>query len=667
VKTSRSLDQIAGARDDVWGDGPDLGRVTGATKSPWPGSFSPQLAVLAESPPSGEEWLHEIKFDGYRFLARIKNGKVQLLTRNGKDWTAKFPSVAKALSKLKADTAIIDGEMVVLDNEGRSDFQSLQALLKDKETQQPVYFAFDLPFCNGFDLRNVPLIERKQQLEHLLDQSKLGTTIRFSEHVRGNGAAVIDKACGMALEGIISKQADASYVSRRDTSWLKSKCGQRQEFIVIGYTDPKGSRAGFGSLLLGYHDDKKKLVYAGRVGTGFDEKLLKGAIENLRRLKQDKPPTDLPVPAREQKDAHWVKPELVAEVKFAGWTRDRVLRHAVFVAFRSDKPAAQIVREMPVKPRKISKLSKADANSSNKRKVPPSSGSSEGVVLSHPDKVFYPDSGTTKQDLADYYTFVQQFMLPHVVRRPLALVRCPGGLSSKCFFQRNWSSTLPPAIDKVDVGEGKAKEFHVAVHDLAGIISMAQIAVLEIHTWNCHVESVEQPDQLIFDLDPGPDLSWKRIIEAARRVDDALKALSLPTFLKTSGGKGLHITIPIEPNIDWDTAKRFCATIAKSLAEKSDLFVANMRKDLRRGKVYLDYNRNGRSATAVAPYSTRARPGAPVSMPISWTDLGKLKSADHFRVEMVGRYLEKRKSDPWQDFEKSRVDLHKVIGQKSAA
>lgn len=306
-------------------------------------------------------------------------------------------------------------------------------------------------------------------------------------------------------------------------------------------------------------------------------------------------------------------------------------------------------------------------NSNRKKSPAPGESSVAGVQLSHPDKVLYPESGVTKQDVAEYYAAVEQWMLPHVVERPLALVRCPNGLASKCFFQRNWSDTLPQAIDKVDVSNGKTKEWHVAVHDLAGIISLAQIGVLEIHTWNCRNKNVERPDQIIFDLDPGPNVTWKQIIEGARLLNRTLQSLRLPTFLKTSGGKGLHITIPIEPNLDWDSAKSFSETIAKSLVQKSDLFVANMRKDLRGGKIYVDYNRNGRSATAVAPYSTRARPGAAVSMPISWEELGKLKSADHFTVETARRYLDKRKADPWRSFERSRVDLRKLVSRKSAA
>jgi len=680
VKTARTLDQIAGDRDDVWHSRSNgSAKIPGATKSPLPKPFSPQLAVLADSPPSGDQWLHEIKFDGYRIIARIKAGSVQLITRNGKNWTGKFPGIAKALAKLKVDSAIVDGEVVVLDKQGRSDFQSLQAMLKHKETAEPTYFAFDLLFFDGLDLRASALLDRKNILKKILDQSNVAPRVNFSDHVQGSGDSVIEKACGMALEGIVSKRADAPYVSRRDPTWLKSKCGQRQEFVIIGFTDPRGSRTGFGSLLLGYHDKNKKLVYAGRVGTGFDERLLGDTQKRLRELRQDEPPTDVPPPPRERRAAHWVKPTLVGEVKFTGWTRDGVLRHPAFVAFRSDKPASQIVREMPVPPEDVRAIHKfarngthmATAKSKSRSPAPaPSQRRSDedsvaGVKLSHPDKILYPDSGTTKRDLANYYAAVEQWMMPHVASRPLALVRCPGGLASKCFFQRNWSETLPSSIDKVNVGQGKTKDFHVAIHGLPGIISLVQISALEIHIWNCQAANVEHPDQLVFDLDPGPDLSWKQLIEGARILNRKLQSLHLPTFLKTSGGKGLHITIPIEPNVDWDSAKSFCETIAKSLAQKADIFIANMRKDLRHGKVYIDYNRNGRSATAVAPYSTRARAGAPVSMPISWEELGRLKSANSFTVETAGRYLAKRKADPWKDFEKSRVDLRKIGQRKS--
>ena len=339
VKTRRQIEQIAEARDDVWSsDAKEAAKSRGARKAAMPAKLTPQLAVLADRPPEGHGWLHEIKFDGYRILAHIKNGNVKLMTRNGHDWTAKFAPIATALSKLKVDSAIVDGEAVVLDAEGKSDFQLLQAMLKSKEKATPVLFAFDLPFCNGVDLTQTPLIERKARLEKLLTQSRLGQRIRYSEHFDTAGEEVLSKACGLSLEGIISKRADAPYVSRREATWLKSKCQQRQEFVIIGFTQAQGSRKGFGALLLGVHNDKKQLVYAGRVGTGFDDRLLGDLHAQLKKLEQKSPPTDIAPPRREVKAAHWVRPALVGEVRFTGWTRDNVLRHPVFIALRSDKP-----------------------------------------------------------------------------------------------------------------------------------------------------------------------------------------------------------------------------------------------------------------------------------------------------------------------------------------
>jgi bifunctional non-homologous end joining protein LigD len=677
VKTRRSLQRIANERENVWsGDAKKTAKLPAAKSAALPSALSPQLAVLAEHPPVGNEWLHEIKFDGYRILAFIKSGEVKLRTRNGLDYTAKFPQIAKMLSQLKTDSAVLDGEVVVLDSAGRSDFQSLQALLKHKIKVTPLYYAFDLPFCNGSDLRGSPLIERKQLLEKLLAGEKSSSTVRYSEHVLGNGEAMIDKACGLSLEGIVSKRADAPYVSRRAPTWLKSKCNHRQEFVIVGYSDPGGSRHGFGALLLGYHKDGQ-LVYAGRVGTGFDARLLDDLHRQLQAHARKAPSVKLPTGVR-RGDVHWVEPTLVGEIRFAGWTRDGMLRHPAFIALRSDKPAKEIVREAPIEPpasdvKAIVRPNKTSRKQTVKPVIPvgrQAAGSDVVVAdisLTHPDKIFFPESGTTKRDLANYCEMVSEWILPHVVSRPLALIRCPDGRAAKCFFQRNWSSTLPAAVDQVEVSAGKKKEIHVGVHDLSGVISLVQIGVLEFHTWNCRAKNIERPDQLIFDLDPGPDVRWPRVVEAAGMVRQTLENLDFPAFLKTSGGKGLHITIPIKPNITWEDAKSFCETIAKDLVSRSDLFVANMRKDLRGGKVYIDYHRNGRGATAVAPYSTRAREGAPVSMPISWKELGKLNSAAHFTVESARCYLEQRKTDPWHDFEASRVDVRKVVGRRSAA
>ncbi|MGC2034954.1 MAG: DNA ligase D, partial [Thermoplasmata archaeon] len=490
MKSGRTLERVGVDRNDVWHpEARETTKPDHAKRSAMPTHLSPQLAVLADHPPKGDEWLHEVKFDGYRLLAFIRSGKVRLLTRRGLDWTGKFSAIADPLSRLKADSAIIDGEAVVLDRAGRSDFQALQAMLKNEARMTPVFYAFDLPFCNGVDLRATALVARKQRLEELLKESHLAPRIRFSDHIQGHGDRIVQKACRMALEGIISKRFDSPYVSRRDPSWLKSKCVDRQEFVIIGYTDPQGLRSGLGALLLGVHDEKDRLVYAGRVGTGFNDKGLRSLRTRLEGMERDGPPTDVAPPPRERRDAHWVKPSLVAEVRFSHWTRDGVLRHPTFVALRSDKPASKIVREKPVTPEKLGPLRRT----SGKAHVPPSSAATSAartpppvaeVRLTHPDKQLYPEQGLTKRDVAEYYGAVQKWMLPHVVDRPLSLLRCPDGLAGKCFFQRNWSETMPPAIDKIKVGGRKKREEHVIVHDIQGLLSLVQIGVLEVHCWN---------------------------------------------------------------------------------------------------------------------------------------------------------------------------------------
>jgi bifunctional non-homologous end joining protein LigD len=676
VKTGRTLEGIEDERDAVWQSKKVSGENGNGRKDrkvDWP-KVGPQLAVLADRPPEGKEWLHEIKFDGYRILSFISGGEARLMTRNEQDWTGKFPTIARAMGKLKVESAIVDGELVVLDDAGRSDFQSLQAAIKDGEAGKFVMYVFDLLYLDGKDLRGQPLEARKAQLEEILKKSNVAAHVRYSDHVKGSGESVIKKACGMALEGIISKRADAPYVARREGTWLKSKCTKQQEMVVVGYTDPEGSREGFGSLLMGVHDDKGRLVYAGRVGTGFDAELLQELRDQLDALGQEKTPLDVDPPARERRHAHWVRPTLVAEVRFSNWTRDGVLRHPAFLGLRKDKAAAEVKREVEipvekavgkkggatvrVKTTSAGRGGKAKKPAAEKEK-PASSGTVAGVKLTHPDKVLYADVGVTKQELADYYVTVAEWMLPHVAGRPLTLLRCPAGAGEKCFYQRNWTNTTPESVR----GAGK-EDASLGIADVEGLAALVQIGALEIHTWNCLAKDLEQPDQLVFDLDPGPGVTWKRIVEGAEALHDVLEKFGLPSFLKTSGGKGLHLTLPIVPNVTWEEGKAFCQRVAMSMSAGSDLFVANMRKDLRGGKIYLDFQRNGRSATAVAPYSSRARAGAAVSMPIEWEELGRLKGADQFTVRNAAEHVSKRKKDPWRDFEKVRVDLRKLAAGK---
>jgi bifunctional non-homologous end joining protein LigD len=671
VKSRRTLDRIRDARDDVWSlEARATAKLGRAKRSTMPTALSPQLAALADRPPQGDEWLHEVKYDGYRLVAFVSDGKVRLRTRRGIDWTEKFSPIANALAHLKVDSAVVDGEVVVFDEGGRSDFQSLQAMLKGGARASPTFVAFDLPYCDGTDLRSARLDERKKRLDEILRRSGPSPRILFSDHIRGHGDRAFEKACRMGLEGIISKRADSPYVSRREPTWLKNKCVQRQEFVIAGYTDPQGGRSVLGALLLGVHDERGRLVFAGRVGTGFSESILRELRTRLEAIPADRPPTGFSPPPRERRRYHWVEPTLVAEVRFTEWTRDGVLRNPTFIALRSDKPAARIVRERPKKPEATSQSRRVDAERGVPGRPLPTVARGDpsvvaGVRLTHPEKVMYPSPRITKRDIADYYVAVQQWMLPFVAGRPLTLLRCPDGVSGKCFYQRNWSPTMPSAIGRVRVGGPEKPEEHVILHDVQGLVALVQMGVMEIHCWNGVATDVDRPDQLIFDLDPGEGVPWSRVVESARAVKKLLDSLGLPSFIKTSGGKGFHIVVPIQPNIDWESAKSFTKAIAEDLSRGSDLFVANMRKELRRGKVYIDYNRNDHFATAVAPYSARSRAGAAVSMPVSWRELGRLKSADQYTLGNAVRYCTRRSADPWGDFERSRINLRSLVHSKN--
>jgi bifunctional non-homologous end joining protein LigD len=552
----------------------------------------------------------------------------------------------------------------VLDAEGRSDFQALQNLMRKGKSATPVFYAFDLPYCDNHDLRNTPLVERKELLASILKQSANALKyLRYSEHHVGTGDSVIEAACRMKLEGIISKKADAAYVSTRSGTWLKSKCGGRQEFVIVGYTDPKGSRTGLGALLLGYHDPQGKLVYAGRVGTGFNEKMLKDLTKQFAKHAIRQSPVEH-VPARERREAHWIEPKFVGEVKFTGWTDDNILRHPSFVALRSDKPAREIVREdlQPMGRSNGQHASNGSVKKSHAKKAASPRDNEYG--LSSPDKILYPEAKLTKLDLAKYYDAVADLMLPHVANRPLAVLRCPEGRGKTCFFQRHANKTVPDAVDSIDVSEkeGEPKQPYLMIRDKAGLIALVQIGALEIHMWGSTADDIEHAERLVFDLDPDPDLPFRAVAEAAEDLRKVLAGLKLPAFLKTTGGKGLHVVVPLKQTVDWDGIKDFSRVIAEDMARrKPELYLVNMRKALRKGKIYIDFLRNARAATAVAPYSFRAREGAPVSAPLAWSELKKLKSASQFTVStMLGR-IKRQKRDPWAAFEKSRVDLLKVL------
>ncbi|MBV9522485.1 MAG: DNA ligase D, partial [Alphaproteobacteria bacterium] len=672
VASGRDMAAIAEAADRVWDSTegevrgrPETPRETRRTAdAPLP-QIVPQLATVAAEVPEGEEWLHEIKFDGYRILARIENGEVVLLSRNGLDWTAKFPEIAAALAELPVGQAAIDGEVVALDAEGRSSFSALQQALSEGRTAALVYFAFDLLHREGEDLRASPLESRKEALRKLV--AAAGRTIRYSDHQTGHGAAFLDHACRAALEGIVSKRRGTPYRAGRSRAWLKIKCGNREEFIIVGYSDPAGTRIGFGALLLGFFDPGGILRYAGRVGTGFDERLLKALHRRLARLAVKQRPVAALPKGVTTRGVHWVEPSLVAEIRFAEWTRDDVLRHAVFLGLREDKPAREVVFDRsasrPVKPAPGNGAARPLPQSSDRPAISRDGSTRiDGVRLTNAAKILYPGEGIANLDLATYYHHVARWALPHLAGRPLAIVRCPEGEKGECFFQKHVSAGMPEAIKHAEIAEEGGAETVLYIADAAGLVSLAQLGALEIHPWGSTLRRIEQPDRLIFDLDPDEALSWDRMIEAALAVKGALARLGLESFAKTTGGKGLHVVVPVTPRLPWPEAKAFTKAIADGLvAAAPERYTATLAKRARRGKIFIDYLRNGRGATAVGAFSTRARPGAPVSAPLSWSEVEGGIRSDQFTIANLPERLAAQRRDPWNGF----FDLKQSISAKA--
>lgn len=578
-----------------------------------------------ESPPTTGEWIHEIKFDGYRIQAQLQNGKIRLFTRNGLDWTKKYPLIAERLEKLSLDQCILDGEMVVLDERGRSDFQALQAAMKEGRDESILYYCFDLLYLNDKDLRGKPLIERKMELKRLIGKIR-SPLIRFSDHLSKNAEEFFHASCEQQLEGIVSKDKNASYVSGRTGLWMKTKCQKQQEFVIGGYTEPRGNRSSLGALLLGVYENGN-LRYAGRCGAGFDTVTLKSVYRRLKPLETKHSPFTIDSP--HEHDIHWVKPKLAAEVSFSMWTRDQHLRAPVFHGLREDKNMIEIVKE---KPKLLTK--------------PPL------VSLTHPDKILYPVEKITKQEIADYYSSVSKFMLPQISDRPLSLVRCPAGTTSGCFYQKHFvpqKRLSPSPLHEIGIKESHEVRSYITINSSEGLLALVQMGAFEIHTWSCHQPDVEHPDQIVIDLDPAPDVPFSEVKKAARLVKEALEFLNLKSFVKLSGGKGLHIHVPIIPIYSWNEIKELSKVVSEALAQRyPSRFTATMSKSQRKGRIFIDYLRNGRSATAVAPYSLRAKKLSSVAMPIEWKELSTIDRADHFTLRKALEHLKKRKKDPWK-------------------
>ncbi|BBK32685.1 ATP-dependent DNA ligase LigD phosphoesterase module /ATP-dependent DNA ligase LigD polymerase module [Stella humosa] len=615
----------------------DPAKIKGARKAAMPAFVEPALATLVAKPPAGARWLHEIKFDGYRLQARIEGGRVKLLTRSGLDWTRRFgKTVVAALQALPTGAALIDGELVVETDSGASDFSALQADLSEGRSDRFAFYAFDLLHLDGYDLTSLGLARRKEMLRGLVGTEP--GLVRFSDHFDASGAMILRHACRLSLEGVVSKLRDAPYRSGRGKSWVKSKCSARQEFVVGGYVPSTTSRKAIGSLVLGVHEDGE-LRHVGRVGTGFTAAVAEDLFAKLQRLKAPASPFAGRLDAEAARGVRYARPELVAEVEFRGWTGEGNLRHAAFRGLREDKPAAEIVRE--------------EAKSAPAPKAP-----RRTVKLTHPDRVYWPDDGVTKEGLADYYTEVWRHVAPHIVGRPLALLRAPEGIAGQSFFQKHAWKGVHSAIDLVADPADAGGQPLIAIHDLDGLIGLVQAGVLEIHPWGSTLADWEHPDLIVMDLDPGEGVPWEAVIEAATETADRLRKMGLAAFVKTSGGKGLHVVTPLKPKADWPAVKAFTRGLAEAMAADSpDRFVATITKSKRRGRILIDYLRNQRGMTAVAPYSTRARPGAAVSMPLAWDELGPGIGPAYFTVANAPTRLATLRSDPWDGFRAAAVPL----------
>ncbi|SAK94529.1 DNA ligase D [Caballeronia hypogeia] len=632
--------------------------IEGATKAKLPATFKPQLATLVDVAPPGDDWAYEIKFDGYRVLARIETvgakHRISIWTRNGNDWTAKFEKQVKALDKLDIEDAWLDGEAVVLDERGLPDFQALQNAFDVGRAQDIVVYFFDVPYLNGYDLRHVPLVQRRAILKALIEPID-DPVLRYSQDFAFHADELLKSACDMALEGIIGKRIDSTYVSGRSNSWIKLKCRRRQEFVIGGYSEPSGSRGQFGALLLGVYDSHGKLQYAGRVGTGFDQAMLLVVKKELDRRETKTMPFASEPQERSRTPVHWVKPELVAECNFAEWTKERIVRQASFVSLRDDKPARQIVREEPVSAKKVA--AKTAARKATNAKSKAVSTEIEGVKISHPERVIDKSTGLRKIDVVEYYASVAEWMLPHLQDRPVSLVRAPEDIGGELFFQKHSAKLAIPHITQhPDIDPGHPPL--LTIESAQALVGTAQMGTIELHTWNALASNIEKPDRMVFDLDPGEGVGWERMVEAAKLTRELLDELGLVSFCKTSGGKGFHVIVPLVKQAGWDEMKDFSQAVAQHMASTlPKLFSSKMGMQNRKGKIFIDYLRNNRGSSTVAAFSLRARPGLGASVTLSWDELDDVQSGDQWNIGNVRERLDALKTDPWAGYDKARKRL----------
>jgi bifunctional non-homologous end joining protein LigD len=673
-KTAASA-SVAAKKSVGQAPGKAAGKQSATKKIKVPEKLSPQLATLMATPPEGE-WLYEIKFDGYRIMTRILDGDVRLITRNGHDWTERLPLQAKVIADLKLGDGWLDGEMVVLNEEGLPDFQALQNAFEIGRSKDIVYYLFDVPFLNGEDLRNTAVEERRAALKKLL--GKKSRLLRFSDAFSASHRDIVESACLLSLEGVIGKRAGSVYQSRRSADWIKLKCKLRQEFVIVGFTQPQGTRSGFGALLLAVNEEGAGLVYAGRVGTGFNQKMLGELLDQMKPLAQDASPLAKKLTSIQARGVHWIKPTLVGEVEFGEWTREGIIRHSAFIALRSDKPASEVVHEYPKSPVDIKAPFKPNASKTGATKPRASKASTTaevttekpkpaskragkdkvevaGVMISHPERVIDTQSGLHKIDLAHFYESISDWILPHLDHRPVALLRCPDGVEGEQFFQKHSERLAIPNIKqldpKLDPGHARLME----IDSVQALVGAAQMGTIELHTWGSTYDKIELPDHFVLDLDPDEALPWRSMIEATQMTLSVLDELGLDAYLKTSGGKGMHIIVPLARKADWDTVKAFAKALAQFLSDQlPERFTATSGPKNRVGKIFVDYLRNTRGASTVAAYSARARPGLPVSVPITREELSSLKSSTQWNIGNLQKRLRKLKADPWAGYKNTQ-------------
>jgi len=631
VLSGRTLDEVAAEPHRVWRSGKgvvgpvDPSELAGATRAALPRTVEPQLAKAVDEPPTGDGWLHEIKHDGYRVQICIDGDEVRLYTRSGHDWTAKFGRLAEAAAVLPANTALLDGEVVVLRPDGGSDFGLLQQALSEGDQAVMRYYAFDLPYAEGWDLREVPLWRRKELLERLLEHApEQARAIRFTDHLVGDGALFLEQVCGLGMEGIVSKRRDAPYRSGRSDAWRKMKCLHRQEFVVVGYTDIE-SGTGVGALVLGAWEDGV-LRPVGRVGTGLSDAQRDAFREGLATIGIPSPavryteddPDDL-------RGVHWVEPRLVVEVSFTGWTQVDRLRHPTYVGVREDADPSTVPR------RRETATSVAEVADPS----PEARAALNRIKITHPERVLWPGVGVTKAELLAYYAAIAEHVLPELANRPLSLVRCPQGSVGNCFFQKHAEKGVPDWVRHVVV-PAEGPEPFLYVDSLEGLLSLVQMNTLEFHPWGATVDDPEHPDRIVFDLDPAEGTPWPRVAEAAFWIREALEALGMAAFPRSTGGKGLHLVVPVRPERDWGVVRAFTRAVAEVVVRRHpDRLTLNHNLEARRGRLYIDVLRNARGATAVGTWSTRARPGAPVAVPLRWDEVVSLGAGDRFHVRNV--------------------------------